>query len=102
MKEALRSVVPVLGFCLINLVTGPVYGQTATESADSAKPKVYALIGAVGAQFSVVHSVPSVGSHLNPTDAAASNYRITFSIGSRCTAWTRRSRISIPKASGFT
>ena len=66
MREALRPLVLVLGFCLIDLVTGLACGQAAAESADAIKPKVYAPIGAVGAQFNVVHSVPSVGSHLNP------------------------------------
>lgn len=66
MREALRRIVLVLGFCLVDLLSSLACGQTATELADSTKPKVYALIGAVGAQFNVVHSVPSVGSHLNP------------------------------------
>jgi hypothetical protein len=61
-----RSIVPAIGFCLVNLAAGPAYGQAATEPANSAKPRVYALIAAVGEQFSFVSEVPSTGSHLSP------------------------------------
>ena len=62
----MRSIVAAVGFCLIDLATGAAYGQAATEAANSAKPRVYALVAAVGEQFSVVSEVQSVGSHLSP------------------------------------
>ena len=48
------------------MATGPAYGQETTEPANAVKPRVYALIAAVGEQFSVVYEVESVGSHLSP------------------------------------
>jgi hypothetical protein len=48
------------------LATGLAYGHAATEAANSVKPRVYALVAAVGEQFSVVYEVQSIGSHLSP------------------------------------
>jgi len=48
------------------VATGPAYGQAATEPADPVKPRVYALVAAVGEQFSFVSEVQSTGSHLSP------------------------------------
>jgi hypothetical protein len=62
----LRSIVAAIGFCLINVATGPAYGQAATEPANSVKPRVYALVAAVGEQFSVVSEVQSTDSRLSP------------------------------------
>jgi hypothetical protein len=61
-----RSIIAAIGFCLINVATGPAYGQEATEAANSVKPRAYALIAAVGEQFSFVSEVPSIGSRLSP------------------------------------
>jgi hypothetical protein len=61
-----RSIVSAIGFCLINVATSPAYGQAATEPANSIKPRVYALVAAVGEQFSFVSEVESIGSHLSP------------------------------------
>jgi hypothetical protein len=61
-----RSIVAAIGFCLIRVATGPAYGQAATEPANSAKPRVYALVAAVGEQFSFVSEVQSTGSRLSP------------------------------------
>jgi hypothetical protein len=54
-----------MGFCL-SMATGLAYGQAATEPANSVRPRVYALVAAVGEQFSVVYEVQSIGSHLSP------------------------------------
>ena len=62
----MRSIVAAIGFCLINVATGPAYGQAATEPAEPVKPRVYALVAAVGEQFSFVSEVQSTGSHLSP------------------------------------
>jgi hypothetical protein len=61
-----RSIVAAIGFCLINVATGPAHGQVATEPANSAKPRVYALVAAVGQQFSFVSEVRSTGCRLSP------------------------------------
>jgi hypothetical protein len=53
---------------LAGLVTGQAYAEAASESIKPSEPKVYALIAAVGEQFTVVSDVMSTGSHL-------SNYR---------------------------
>jgi hypothetical protein len=62
----MRSIVPALGFCLFNLVIGPACGQAATEPAKPVKPRVYALVAAVGDEFSKVSEVQKTGSHLSP------------------------------------
>ena len=48
------------------MATGPAYGQATTEPADPVKPRIYALVAAVGEQFSFVSEVQSIGSHLSP------------------------------------
>jgi hypothetical protein len=48
------------------VATGSAYGQAATEPVNSVTPRVYALVAAVGEQFSVVSEVESIGSHLSP------------------------------------
>jgi hypothetical protein len=50
----------------LNLVAGHAQAQVAPETVDAVKPRVYALVAAVGAQFSVVSAVQSIGSHLSP------------------------------------
>lgn len=62
----MRSIVPALGFCLFNLVIGPACGQATTEPAKPVKPRVYALVAAVGEEFSKVSEVQKTGSHLSP------------------------------------
>ena len=62
----MRSIVTAIGFCLISVATGSAYGQAATEPVNSVTPRVYALVAAVGEQFSVVSEVESIGSHLSP------------------------------------
>ncbi len=62
----MRAIVWTIGFLLVNLTAGQAYGQAAPESTE--QPRVYALIAAVGEEFTVVSDVMSTGSHL-------SNYR---------------------------
>jgi hypothetical protein len=50
----------------LNLVAAHAHGQAAPEAVDAVKPRIYALVAAVGAQFSVVSVVPTIGSHLSP------------------------------------
>ncbi|HEX7273429.1 MAG TPA: hypothetical protein VF420_14890 [Casimicrobiaceae bacterium] len=59
----MRLVLTAIGFCLTVSVTGLAYGQAALEPA---KPRVYALIAAVGGQLTVVAEAPRTGTHLSP------------------------------------
>ena len=54
--------------CVLASLIGQAHAEGASEPIKPAEPKVYALIAAVGDQFTVVHDVMSTGSHL-------SNYR---------------------------
>jgi hypothetical protein len=47
-------------------VSGVVYGQSTSETTIAAKPRVYALIAAIGEQFTVVYEVSTTGTHLSP------------------------------------
>jgi hypothetical protein len=55
-----------VGFCLGCALAEPCYGQTANAPAEPAKPKVYALIAAIGDEFTTVTEVSRTGSHLSP------------------------------------
>ena len=65
----MRQFVAVTGFSLMSLLSAFCYGQSAPEadkSTNAAKPRVHALIAAVGEQFTLIQQKPSVGSHLPP------------------------------------
>ena len=57
----MRAVLPILGLCLISLAAGGAHADVQPE----AKPKTYALLAAVGGQFSFVHGQQQIGSHLS-------------------------------------
>ncbi len=58
----MRNVLPILGLCLITLAAGDADAKAEAE----AKPKTYALLAAMGGQFTFVYQVLHVGSHLSP------------------------------------
>ncbi len=58
----MRAVLSILGLCLINLAAGGAHADAQAE----AKPKTYALLAAMGGQFTFVYQVLHVGSHLSP------------------------------------
>jgi hypothetical protein len=58
----MRAILPILGFCLIGLAAG----EAGAESPPEAKPRTYALLAAMGGQFTFVYQVQHVGSHLSP------------------------------------
>ena len=62
----MRIVSVAFGMCLLALPIQPAFGQPVTESTNPGKPKVYALVAAVGERFSFVHEVRHVDSHLEP------------------------------------
>jgi len=62
----MRSFASAIGFCLINLLAGYAHCQTAPETVNAVKPRVYALVSALGEKFSIVVAVPRTGSHLEP------------------------------------
>lgn len=55
-----------MALLLVGLSAGQAQGQPATADATNAKPRVYGLIAAVGAQFSLVSEGPTTGTHLSP------------------------------------
>jgi hypothetical protein len=62
----MRIVLRTLGLLLTAFLSGPVPGQEAADGTSVAKPRVYALMSAVGRRFSYVWEVFSTGSHLPP------------------------------------
>jgi hypothetical protein len=55
-----------LGVSLVCLAAGVSNGQTADAPAEPAKPKTYALIAAIGEEFTTVTETARVGTHLSP------------------------------------
>jgi hypothetical protein len=52
---------------LFGFAYGMAYGETVSDNANpETKPRVYALVAAVGEHFDQVHEVSSTGSHLSP------------------------------------
>jgi hypothetical protein len=68
-----RAIANLIGFCLLNMVAGWASAQPTLEPGKPVRPKVYALVAAVGAQFSFVHEVQSTGTHLSPYRRTTSN-----------------------------
>lgn len=56
----------LLGLCLWNSAAGQANDRSATQEVGPPKPKVYALIAAVGGEFNLVVEVPTTGTHLAP------------------------------------
>lgn len=61
----MRTFASALSFLCAILATGQAYGQDGPASTRRGEPRVYALIAAVGEQFTVVSDVMSTGSHLS-------------------------------------
>lgn len=64
----MRTATLAAGCVLAGLVTAQAYAEAASASIKPGEPRVYALIAAVGEEFTVVSDVQVTGSHL-------SNYR---------------------------
>jgi hypothetical protein len=64
----MRTIALAAGCVLAGLVTAQAYAEAASASIKPGEPRVYALIAAVGEEFTVVSDVQVTGSHL-------SNYR---------------------------
>jgi hypothetical protein len=62
----MRAIVAAIGFCLIGLVSVAARGENAPGSAKPAKPTVYALVTAVGEQFTIMTELRNTGSHISP------------------------------------
>jgi hypothetical protein len=62
----MRSLAAVIGLSLVCMAGGVGHGQTTDVPAGASKPKVYALIAAIGEEFTTVTEVRRVGSHLSP------------------------------------
>lgn len=61
----MRIIVSAIGFCLLTLMPGHAHGQATSQTVNAAKPKVYALVAAIGEKFSIVYAVPRTG-YLEP------------------------------------
>jgi hypothetical protein len=61
-----RVVNSVLAIALAHLLIGRAHGQEVDELARRSGPRVYALLAAMGTQFSVVREVQTTGTHLSP------------------------------------
>jgi len=55
-----------LGSLAIGIAQGQASGEAIADSAASAKPRVYALIAAIGEQLTTVAETSRTGSHLSP------------------------------------
>lgn len=62
----MRAIAAALGVSLTCIAAGVSHGQTSDATAEAAKPKVYALIAAIGEEFTTVTETPRVGTHLSP------------------------------------
>ena len=56
----------LVGLCMGNAVAGQMDDRSAAQDVGPVKPKVYALIAAIGGEFSLVVEVPTTGTHLAP------------------------------------
>src|SRR4030095_2868033 len=66
LRKTMQWIAAAIGICLSSVVSGVVYGQSTSETTIAAKPRVYALIAAIGEQFTVVYEVSTTGTHLSP------------------------------------
>jgi hypothetical protein len=62
----MRAIVAAIGFCFIGLVSAAARGEKAPDAAKPAKPTVYALVTAVGEQFTIMTELRNTGSHISP------------------------------------
>jgi hypothetical protein len=62
----MRRFAGAVGLCLISFAAGQAPAQPVEEPAKATKPRVYALLAAVGDQFTVVSEVSRTGTHLSP------------------------------------
>jgi hypothetical protein len=62
----MRAIAAALGASLVCMAAGVSQGQTADAPTALAKPKVYALIAAIGDEFTTVTETARVGTHLSP------------------------------------
>jgi hypothetical protein len=64
--KAMRHIVHATVVLIVSLSSGLAHGEDAIESTTPAKPRIYALVAAVGDQFTYATEVQSTGTHLNP------------------------------------
>ena len=66
MKWMMRLKRAALAIAFAHLFSTLTYGQQQVEPVRPAAPRVYALIAAVGTQFTFVHEEQTTGTHLSP------------------------------------
>jgi hypothetical protein len=62
----MRSIIAVSGICLGCLVCELAHSEAASGTIEPATPRVYALVAAIGEQFSTVRAFATTGTHLSP------------------------------------
>ena len=62
----MRRIVGAAALILVSLSTGLAYSQTTPDSPVATKPRLYALIAAVGEQITEAYEAQSTGTHLSP------------------------------------
>ena len=70
--RARRAFALLVALCAWHAAAGQAVDQPAKKEIGPPKPKVYALIAAVGGEFSIVHEVQTTGTHLAPYRRTAS------------------------------
>jgi hypothetical protein len=62
----MRLAFAAAAICLFGFAYSMAYGETVSDGASPEKPRVYALVAAIGEHFDQVHEVSSTGSHISP------------------------------------
>jgi len=62
----MQRIVGAAALIFVSLSTGVAYSQTTADSPVPAKPRLYALVAAVGEQITEVYEAQSTGTHLSP------------------------------------
>src|SRR5262249_51929504 len=66
MMCTMRLARTALAIAFAHLFSTLAYGQQPVEPVQPAAPRVYALIAAIGTQFTLVHEEQTTGTHLSP------------------------------------
>jgi len=69
----MRPIIRATAVMLVSLLNGLAHGDDAIESTTPLTPRIYALVAAVGDQFTQVTEVQSTGTHLSPVRSTTSD-----------------------------
>jgi hypothetical protein len=74
----MRAIVAATGFCLIGLVSVAARGEKTPEAGKPVKTQNYAMVAAVGEQFTIMTEVRNTGSHISPYRGESFNVKDNF------------------------